>query len=586
MTATALIDIAGRLVSLNVGGPRDVAWKGKTVRTAIFKEPVVGPRMVRRINIDGDDQADRDAHGGEHRAVYVYQLDSYRYWSEQLGRSDFRHGQFGENFTVEGLADDEVCIGDRFRIGGAVFEVTQPRVTCFRLGIRMQEPRMPALLVAHHRPGFYFRVIEEGPVQAGDAISRIERGPEQLSVADIDALLYLPHRSRRRLQRALRIPALSEGWKGSFRTLLEQGEAPDATETAPAWAGFAPLTVTAMARESATITSYTLTPADGGASPIVSRPGQYLTLRLRLAAGPPVIRSYSLSRVADATGYRISVKREPDGAGSTFLHEHVRVGDVVGAAAPRGRFILRDGDRPVVLLSAGVGATPVLAMLQALAEARSAREVWWVQGARDSAEHAFGPEVDRLVASLPRGHRIVSYSRPGAGDAPGATFDQVGRVSIETVTRAGIPADADYYLCGPDAFMTSLSAALVARGSLPEHVAMEIFGARAVAFAPGLAGEHAPPHPPPGAPGTGPPVTFSASNLVVPWDPAYGSLLELAEACDVPVSFGCRIGVCHSCQSGLLAGEITYTAEPLEPPDGEHVLVCCAQPAGEITLEL
>jgi ferredoxin-NADP reductase/MOSC domain-containing protein YiiM/ferredoxin len=577
----------GRLVSLNVGGPRDVAWEGKTVRTAIFKEPVDGPRMVHHINIDGDDQADRNAHGGEHRAVYVYQLESYRYWEQELGRSDFRHGQFGENFTVEGLADQEVCIGDRFRIGGAVFEVTQPRVTCFRLGIRMEEPRMPALLVAHHRPGFYFRVIEEGPVQAGDTISRITRGPEQISVADIDALLYLPHRSRSTLKRALQIPALSEGWKGSFRTLLEQGE-PSATSEAPAaWPGFAPLTVTAIQRESTTITSFTLRPADGTAPPAASSPGQYLTLRLRPAAtGPAVVRSYSLSSVAGADGYRISVKREAKGVGSAFLDEHVRVGDVIEAAAPRGRFILRHGDRPVVLLSAGVGATPVLAMLHALAATRSAREVWWLQGARDGAEHAFGPEVDHLLDALPHAHRIVSYSRPEPGVAPGTSFDQVGRVSIETITGAGIPVDADYYLCGPDSFMQSLSAALVARGTLPEHVSMEVFGAKAVTFAPGLEGRGAAPHQPRGAVGTGPPVTFSASNLVVPWDPSYGNLLEFAEACEVPVSFGCRIGVCHSCESGLLAGAVAYTTEPLERPDSEHVLVCCAQPAGEITLEL
>ena len=118
--------------------------------------------MVRRINIDGDDQADRLAHGGEHRAVFVYQIDSYRYWERELGRDDFTYGQFGENFTVEGLADDVVCIGDRYRIGEALFEVTQPRVTCYRVGIRMDEPAMPTLLVAHHRPGFYFRVLEEG----------------------------------------------------------------------------------------------------------------------------------------------------------------------------------------------------------------------------------------------------------------------------------------------------------------------------------------------------------------------------------------------------------------------------------------
>src|SRR6188472_2144369 len=187
---------SGRLLSVNVGGPREVAWQGKTVRTAIWKEAVVGPRMVRRINIDGDDQADRLAHGGEHRAVFLYQIESYRYWERELGRDDFTYGQFGENFTVEGLADDEVCIGDRYRIGDALFEVTQPRVTCYRVGIRMDDPAMPSLLVAHHRPGFYLRVLEEGPVQAGDPIVKVADGPERLTIAQVDALLYLPNRSR------------------------------------------------------------------------------------------------------------------------------------------------------------------------------------------------------------------------------------------------------------------------------------------------------------------------------------------------------------------------------------------------------
>src|SRR3954464_13785126 len=184
--------MTARLVSLNVGRPRDVAWQGKTVRTAIWKAPVTGPRMVRRINIDGDDQGDRLAHGGEHRAVFVYQLGSYRHWERELGRSDFTYGQFGENFTVDGLHDDDVCIGDRFRVGEALLEVTQPRVTCYRVGIRLEDPAMPSLLVAHHRPGFYLRVLEEGQVEAGDDIVKVANGPEQLTVADIDALLYLP----------------------------------------------------------------------------------------------------------------------------------------------------------------------------------------------------------------------------------------------------------------------------------------------------------------------------------------------------------------------------------------------------------
>ena len=146
------------LISLNVGMPRDVSWQGRTVHTGIWKAPVSGPRLVRRLNIDGDGQGDLAGHGGEQRAVLVYQVDSYRYWRDHLGRDDLEFGQFGENFTVDGLSDADVCIGDRYRIGDAEFEVSQPRVTCYRVGLRLGEPAMPALLVAHHRPGFYLRV--------------------------------------------------------------------------------------------------------------------------------------------------------------------------------------------------------------------------------------------------------------------------------------------------------------------------------------------------------------------------------------------------------------------------------------------
>src|ERR1700756_2760372 len=143
---------AGSLLSVNGGRPQGVTWHGRTVRTAVWKGPAAGPRLVRRLNVDGDGQGDLAGHGGEQCAVFVYQIEAYQYWQRQLGRDDFEFGQFGENFTVRGLPDDEVCIGDRFQIGEALFEVTQPRVTCFRVGIRMDDPRIPALLISHHRP--------------------------------------------------------------------------------------------------------------------------------------------------------------------------------------------------------------------------------------------------------------------------------------------------------------------------------------------------------------------------------------------------------------------------------------------------
>src|SRR3982751_2318227 len=198
-----------RLLSVNVGLPRDIAWRDKTVHTAIWKAPVAGPCRAGRLNLEGDGQGDLAGHGGEQRAVLFYQIESYRFWQERLGRSDFVFGQFGENFTVDGLPDDEVCIGDRYRIGSALFEVTQPRTTCYRVGIRMEKPQMAALLTSTGRPGFYFRVVEEGDVAVDDSIVCVDKGPERMTVAVVNRLLYSNAHPRDLLERALRIPALS-----------------------------------------------------------------------------------------------------------------------------------------------------------------------------------------------------------------------------------------------------------------------------------------------------------------------------------------------------------------------------------------
>ncbi|WP_055591181.1 MOSC domain-containing protein, partial [Streptacidiphilus griseoplanus] len=429
------------LISVNVGLPQDVAWHGRTVHTGVWKRPVTGPRMVRRLNIDGDGQGDLAGHGGEQRAVLVYQTDSYRYWERELGRDDFELGQFGENFTVDGLPDDEVCIGDRYRIGQAVFEVTQPRVTCFRVGLRMREPRMAALLVSHRRPGFYLRVLTEGEVAAGQEIVKVAEGPGGITVAEIDALLYLPGHPRDRLAEALRIDALSPGWRTSLQALLDQpdqgpgtsagntGLTPAAAGPPPAWPGFRPLTVAGIRPESSSVFSLSLAAADGTALP-AALPGQFLTLRLHpVSGGPPLLRSYSLSGPPGAAHYRISVKQEPHGAASTHLRTRVRTGDTLEAAAPRGTFFLGGGDGPVVLLSAGVGVTPVLAMLHALAASGSPRRVWWLHGARDGREHPFAEESRALLARLPNSRAYVCYSRPRAEDRPGVDFTGTGRLS-------------------------------------------------------------------------------------------------------------------------------------------------------------
>ncbi len=416
----------GQLVAVNVGLPRDVAWNDRVVHTGAWKTTVDGPRMVRRLNVDGDGQGDLGGHGGEQRAVLVYQLDSYRHWADFLRREDLRHGHFGENFTVDGLPDDEVCIGDRYRIGDAVFEVSQPRVTCYRVGLRLNEPRMAALLVSHRRPGFYMRVITEGEVQAGQEIVKVSSGPELLSVAEIDALLYLPGHPRTTLQRALRIPALSPGWQASLRALADaDGDAAGnvgltgTAAPAPAWAGFRPLTVTAAHQESRDVRSLTLAAADGAPLPGWLA-GQSITVQLQPGDGAgALIRNYSLSNRPGSETYRISVKRETHGAASGFIASGVQVGDTVDVAAPRGTFYLADGDAPVVLVSAGVGVTPVLSMLHQLAARQPEREVWWLHGARDGVEHTFAAESRELLDRLTGAHRHIAYSRPRRLRPPG-----------------------------------------------------------------------------------------------------------------------------------------------------------------------
>ena len=367
------------LLSVNVGMPKDVSWRGRTVHTGVWKSPVAGPRMVRRLNIDGDGQGDLAGHGGEQRAVLVYQIESYRHWQEFFGRDDLEHGAFGENFTVEGLGDDEVCIGDRYRIGEAEFEVTQPRVTCFRVGMRMGEPQLP--------------VAAGRPPPPGVLPARPDRGPRQ----------------RRRRDRAHRARAARAERGRRRRAALPARARPRAADGGPGHPG--PEPGLAASRSGACWTSDAEARAGrrrGRATAGLGglphphrhrrrrreRVGDVVPVRRRTTrcrrTGPassspsacpaPATRSrcgrYSLSGDPDGGRYRISVKRESHGLVSSYLHAHLRRGDRIEVAAPRGDFVLDEGTEPVLLISAGIGLTPVLAMLHRLAsEQQHARGV-------------------------------------------------------------------------------------------------------------------------------------------------------------------------------------------------------------------
>jgi len=457
----------------------------------------------------------------------------------------------------------------------------------------MDEPRMPALLTSSGRPGFYFRVLEEGDVGAADEITKVADGSGRMTVAQINALLYSGSHPRDRLERALRIEALSQGWRTSFEALLQQhgtdgnaGLVPQAAAH-PATPGFRHLRVTEVKQESADVVSFTLQ-AMGGEALTPALPGQYVIVRLSPTAdGRPVFRSYSISGAASTERYRISVKKEPQGVVGTYLHERVHGGDVLDVSSPRGSFILERGERPLVLLSAGIGATPVLAMLHALASAHSDRQVLWLHAARDGAHHPFAAEAQGLVRALAHARSYICYSQPLAGDRAGTGFDAVGHLSGAVFGALRIPPEAEVYLCGPNRFMTEMRQILGESGVARERIHVEMFNG-GESMTPGMTVTPRPaPHLPPNPRNTGALVSFARSGIAARWDAsAYRNILELAEACDVPVRWSCRAGVCHNCESGLVSGAVAYAPDPLDAPSDGNVLICCSQPSGDVVVDL
>jgi ferredoxin-NADP reductase len=352
-----------------------------------------------------------------------------------------------------------------------------------------------------------------------------------------------------------------------------------------AWRGFRPLRVSRKVHESGNVISLLLEPMNG--QPIATAlPGQFVVLRLGPASAPALMRSYSLSGEPGASYYRVSVKREAHGAAGAYVDDELRIGDIVQVSAARGSFTLRPGDTPVVLLSAGIGVTPVLAMLHALAAEASPREIWWLYGARNGREHPFADEVRGLLDALAHQHRYVCYSAPDPQDRVNVDFDAPGHLNTRVLGKLNLPRNGDFYICGPYTFMSDLTAGLKGLGVESDRIHTEIFGA-GPSTTPGIAtSPRRPPHLPASVPGSGPLVSFARSGLNVRWGSSFQSLLELAEACDVPVRFACRTGVCHTCESGLVAGTIGYRPDPVDAPADGNVLICCAQPAGDVVIDL
>ena len=569
-----------KLLSVNVSLPQEIAVKGKMVRTGIFKAPVEGRAKVATLNVEGDGQADLMGHGGPFRAVYVYSFDNYAYWERELGRRDFSFGQFGENLTVEGMGDEEVHVGDTFRIGTVLFQVTQPRVPCYKLAIKMGVEGFYNQILESGRLGFYFRVLEEGDVGADDVIERTKVDPIGMTIIDVNKLMYYDKDNLEEARRSLEIEALSPGWRTTFEARIAKAK----TSSGETLRTFV---VDRKEPESETITSFYLSPEDRAPLPRFL-PGQFLPLRLDIPGQyKPAVRTYSLSDSPRRDYYRLTIKREPappdrpdlyPGVSSNYFHDEVGPGSKLLAKSPRGRFFLDPhGDTPVVLLSAGVGLTPLISMLNAIVDAGSDRPTWFMHGSRNSREHVMGAHVRGVAEEHGNIQVHIRYSRPLAKDTVGSDYDDQGYVDIELVKHLLPSKDFDFYLCGPVPFMKSLFEGLLAWGVSESRIHYEFFGPASALK------ERAKVATPKRAAAVSQccediEVTFSKSGVSANWNPSFESILDLAEANGLSPDYSCRSGICHTCMCELEGGEVEYILEPLEPPDPGSVLICCSKP--------
>ena len=584
-------DRMAKLLSVNVSLPKEIVAKGKTVRTGIFKEPVHGRGRVNALNIEGDGQADLLGHGGEFRAVYVYSFANYAYWERELGRADFKMGQFGENFTVEGMLDGEVHVGDIFRIGTTLFEVTQPRVPCYKLALKMGVEGFYNKILESGRLGFYFRVLEEGEVGAGDTVERVKGDPIGMTIVEVNKLMYFEKDNLDGFRKALDVKALSPGWRGTF-----EGRIAKAKTSAVTQEKYRTFVVDRKVPESEIITSFYLVPEDG--KPLAPfLPGQFLPLRLDIPGQfKHVLRTYSLSDSPRKNYYRLTIKREPappdrpdvyPGVSSTYFHDSVKIGSKLLAKSPRGKFTLDpNNDTPVVLLSAGVGLTPMISMLNAIVEGGSKRPTWFIHGSRNRRVHAMGDHVRRVAAEHGHVRAHIRYSEPLSEERVGSDYDDKGRVDIDLL-RSLLPSkDFDFYLCGPAPFMKSMFNGLLDWGVPEVRINYEFFGPASA-----LGGDRAKVSTPKRAAEVTEccgeiEVVFSKSGVKANWNPSFESILDLAEANGLSPDYSCRSGICHTCVCKLEEGEVEYVLEPLDLPAPGSALICCSQPKTNIVVDV
>lgn len=575
--------VSQEIIALSTATPQWQEIRGHRIFTSIVRDPLPGPL---HFGPDGPPDNETAVHT---EAVLVTPAGHYRYWTKQFGlpADAWAWCQWGENIVLSDIDENDLRIGDILSIGDqAVFQVTSPRIPCFKLAWRMGQPDSVLRdMILTGKIGFYLKVLTPGPVEIGDAVRLESPDPSAITVGDLSRLLVDTDLvDIDLLQRVADLPALGGQARGMLIKRLA-GLRDQQRVARGRWADWRPFTIGAVTAEAKDIASFLLHPEDGApvAPPLA---GQFLTVRLGdegHGAGPGIIRSWSLSDYDDAADpYRLSIKRVEGGQGSTAIHA-LQPGDRIELRAPAGGFTLkRDGFMRVVLISAGIGITPMVAMLKAhAARADHLPPLLWIHQTRNGSTHAFRDEAAPWLAA---GHvrRHILYSQPAAADRPGEDYDATGRIDPEAL-RAIIEAPyetapfgrsielggafSDFYICGPADFEQSVRATLAGMGVADHQIRSEAFAPVSGAATPAAVEQ----------------ADIWFGDVPVRWSAEDGqSLLELAEAQGIDAPFGCRTGSCGSCEWGLTEGKVDYTTAPAIPVAPGTVLTCCARPASAV----
>lgn len=575
------------VAAVSIAEPRTYTIHGMKISTSIARDPHPGPIMFALEGPVGNVTA---VHSEQ---VLATSTETYDFWMAHLGipRAQWPHCYWGENLTLSGIDENDVCVGDRIKIGpSAEFEVTSPRIPCIKLTWRLQLPdSFLQELVADGRVGFYMRTITAGQVEAGDTVSIERRHPDNISITALSRLMNDSGSDVEQLRRALANPGLSPLTATLLRDRITQ--ITDVVRCqANRWQEWRRFIVSDIKQESSEVRSYELTPEDG--QPLAEyRAGQFLTVRLPHEGKQPLMRPWSVSDYLESgSSYRISVRRGEPGGVSERLHDDIRTGNYVEVRSPAGRFVLdRSELLRVVLISAGIGVTPLLSMLKAHIARSDPSPLLWIHVTRNGSTHAFKEETDALIKSHPNLRSHIIYTAPLPEDRLGLDYDEAGRPSLERYVellggRGGnykcnpfgreidVPGQmGSFYICGPKAFEDAVRAALLDYGAKPSGIHSESF---AEATFDGLDGPETCE------------VRFVRSGKTAIWRrDTDASLLGFAESAGLAPAFSCRAGTCHSCTSTLVSGEVNYSAEALDMKERDRILLCCTQPRSEV-LEL